>query len=222
MFSILNHAVPMCIYTVETSQQQSQGRKDSPRPRCLSWHPQPGTHALVLPQPPKVLLKIRLPKCNLTTWRQSRSEISSGLSEVFTFACAKRAPGNITARGRRGITGTGEPFRKRTRSPGLCPRQCMAQRELLCAHKFTQPHWEPNLQQAPGIYWLPRNVCSSTKGSAKSPENRSRLFTALPRHQYGLSPYSQHFYSDSRNLQAISGSPQAAEWLDFFFFLSSS
>lgn len=136
VFSILKHAVPTCVYTVERKhcEQQSWGSKDRPIPRCLSWCPQPSTHGLFLPQPPKAPLKIWLPECNLTAWPQSSSsKISSGLSEVFTFTCAKRALGNIIARGRSGLTGTRKSFSTRLKSPGWYPRQYMAQWQLLCA-----------------------------------------------------------------------------------------
>lgn len=142
-FSILNHTVPACVYTVEKkhSEWQSWGSEDRPIPRCPSWCPQPSTHGLFLPQPPKTPLKISLPECNLTTWPQSSSsEISSGLSGVFTFACAKGALGNIAARGRSGLPGTRKSFSTRIKSPGWCPRQYMAQWELLCADRLTQPH----------------------------------------------------------------------------------
>lgn len=46
--SILNHAVPMCVYTVKTkhSEWQSRGSEDRPIPRRPSWCPQPGIPSL--------------------------------------------------------------------------------------------------------------------------------------------------------------------------------
>lgn len=114
--------------------------------------PKPGTHSFFLPQPPKAPLKIQLLKCNLTTWPQSGSSgISLGLSEVFTFACAKGALGNIIARGRSGLSGTRKSFSTRTKSPGWCPRQYTAQWELLRVYRFTQPHQETPVVSARNI-----------------------------------------------------------------------
>lgn len=98
-------------------------RTDRQIPACSCRCPQLDTWALFLPQPPKAPLNIWLPECNpVAMWPQSsNSEISMGLCEVFTFACANWALGNIATRGRIGLTGTGKLFSTRIKSPGWCP-----------------------------------------------------------------------------------------------------
>lgn len=124
--------------TGKTRQVQSWGSVNRPIPRFPSWGPQPSTQDIFIPQPPKAP-QIWPPESNLTTCPQSSSsEISLGQSEVFTFACAKEAPGVD-------VTGSRKTFSTRTKSAGRCPRHCTAQWELLRVCRFTQPHWEPNL-----------------------------------------------------------------------------